>query len=77
MSFYHCLQQELDDFRVKIAANQYLGGGPDECHIIRWNVLVNIDHTLWQYQPSELWEDTGESLRPWKAHKANIGISDE
>ena len=46
-------------------------------HVIRWDVSVNINHTLWQYQPSEVGENTGESLRPWKTHKANIRISEQ
>src|SRR5271165_4583135 len=77
MYFYHCLQQELDNFWMKIATYQYLRSDPDELHVIGRNVPVNINHTLWQYHPSERGENTGESLRVWKAHNAKIGISEE
>src|SRR6516225_8148829 len=30
--FHHCLQQQLDNFWVEIAANQHLGGGSHERH---------------------------------------------
>src|SRR5262245_37721312 len=49
MYFYHGLQQELDNFRMKIAAYQYLRGRSEELHVIGWDVSVNINHTLWQY----------------------------
>src|SRR5262249_46113654 len=38
MYFYHCLQQELDNFRMKIATYQYLRGGSQELHVIGWDV---------------------------------------
>src|SRR6516225_6979544 len=77
MSFYHCLQQELDNFWIKIATYQYLYSGSDEWNVIGWNVLVNINDTLRQYQPSELGEETGEGLCRLKAHKAHVGIFEE
>ena len=57
MSFYHCLQQELDNFWIKIATYQYLYRGSDELYVIGWNVPVNINDTLRQYQPSEFGEN--------------------
>ncbi|MGB8236151.1 MAG: hypothetical protein WCF35_09910, partial [Pseudolabrys sp.] len=39
---------------MKIAPYQCLRSGPDERHVMGWNVSVNINHTLWQYEPSEL-----------------------
>ena len=77
MYLYHCLQQQLDNFWVKIAANQYFGGGSDEWHIIGRNVVVDIDHILWQFQPSEPGKYKGESLCIWKAHEPNVGISEQ
>src|SRR5215471_12434306 len=74
MYFYHCLQQELYNFRMKIAAYQYLRGGSDELDVIRWDVSVNVNHTLWQDQPSEVGENTSEGFRHWQTHNANIGI---
>src|SRR6516165_8245142 len=74
MYFHHGLQQELDNFRMKIATYQYLRGGSEELDVIRWDVSVNINHTLWQYQPSEVGENTSESFRHWQTHNANIGI---
>ena len=67
MYFHHCLQQELDDFWMKIATYQYPRGGSNELHVIGWDVSVNINHTLWQYQPSEVGENAGESLRHWQS----------
>src|SRR5262249_26647554 len=59
MSFHHCLQQELDNFWIKIATYQYLYRGSDELYVIGWNVPVNINDTLRQYQPSEFGENAG------------------
>ena len=59
MSFYHCLQQELDNFWMKIATYQYLRSGADEWHVIGWNVPVKINNPLRQYQPSEFGENAG------------------
>jgi len=75
--FYHCLQQELDNFRMKIATDQYLRGGSEELHVIGWDVSVDIDHTLWQYQPREVGENAGERLRHWQTHNANVGIFEQ
>ena len=77
MSFYHRLQQELDNFWMKIATYQYLRRGSDEWYVIGWNVLVNIYDTLRQYQPSELGEETGEGLCRLKAQNANVRIVEE
>ena len=77
MYFYHCLQQELDNLRMKIAAYQYLCGGSEKLHVIGWDVLVDIDHTLWQHQPREVGENTGESLRHRQTHNANVGIFEQ
>src|SRR5262249_1934075 len=77
MNFYHCLQQELDNFWMKIATYQYLRGVADELHVIGRNVQVNINHTLWQSHGSEVGENTGKSLRVWKTHDAKIGVSEE
>src|SRR6516165_12645647 len=77
MSLYHCLQQKLDNFRIKIATYQYLRRGSDEWYVIGWNVLVNINDTLRQYQPSELGEKTGEGLCRLKAQNANVRIVEE
>src|SRR5262245_63209904 len=77
MYFYHCLQQELNNFRMKIATHQYLRGGSEELYVIGWDVSVNINHTLWQYQPGEVGENAGESLRHWQSHNANVGRSEE
>ena len=49
MYLHHCLQQQLDNFWVEIAANQHFGGGSDERHIIGRDVAVDIDHISWQY----------------------------
>src|SRR6516162_6012641 len=75
MYFHHCLQQQLDNFWVKIAAHQHFASGSNERHVIGWDVAVNIDHTSWQYQSNEIWEYNGKSLRRWKAHEPNAGIS--
>src|SRR5262249_5563232 len=40
MCLDHRLQQELDDFRMQIAANQYLGGSPYERDVILRDVTV-------------------------------------
>src|SRR6516164_1867957 len=74
MYFHHCLQQQLDNFWVYIAANQHFRRGSDEWHVIGRDVAVNIDHTLWQYQSNEIWKHNGESLCIWKAHESNVGI---
>src|SRR5215472_5836759 len=74
MYFHHCLQQQLDNFWMEIAANQHFGSGSDERHVIRRNVAVNIDHTSWQYQSNEIWKYNGESLCIWKTHEPNVGI---
>src|SRR5215469_8502552 len=74
MYFHHCLQQQLDNFWVEIAANQHFGSSSDERHVIRRNVAVNIDHTSWQYRSNEIWKYNGESLCIWKAHESNVGI---
>src|SRR3974377_2319503 len=42
MYFHHCLQQQLDNFWVEIAANQHFGSGSDERHVIGRDVAVNI-----------------------------------
>src|SRR5215467_4584581 len=60
MCFDHRLQQQLNDFRMQIAANHYLGGGPYERHIIWRDVTVHIDHPPREYQSNELWENNGE-----------------
>ena len=57
MSFYHCLQQELDNFWMKMATYKYFRSGSNQWHVIGWNVPVNINDTLRQYQPSELGEN--------------------
>src|SRR4029453_8566901 len=71
MHFCHCLQQKLDNFWMKIAPYQYLRSGSDEWHVTGWNVSVNINHTLWQYQTSELRKNASEGLGHWKVHKPN------
>jgi len=71
---YHRLQQELDNFRMEVAANQQLGGGSYEWHVSGWNVSVNINYTARQYQPNEFWKYNGEGLCRWKAHRADAGI---
>src|SRR5216683_3620524 len=72
--FHHCLQHEWDDFWVQIAANQHLGSGSYKRHLMRWNIPLNIDHTLRQYQSNEFREYDRESLRCWKVHDPNVGI---
>src|SRR5215472_10042874 len=74
MYFHHCLQQQLDNFWMKIATHQYFRSRSDEWHVIGWNVAVNIDHSSWQYQSNEIWKYNGESLCYWKAHEPNVGI---
>ena len=59
MSLYHCLQQKLDNFWMKIAAYQHFRSVSNQWHVIGWNVPVKIDNPLRQYQPSELWEHAG------------------
>jgi hypothetical protein len=54
MFFYHCLQQELDNLRMKILFDQYPGRASDDWHVIGRNDLVQINHTLWQYQPNDI-----------------------
>ena len=54
----------MDNFRVEIATNQHLGGGPDEYHIFRGDVPINIDHSLREYQPNEVREYDREKLPP-------------
>src|SRR6516165_10669768 len=68
MCFDHRLQQELDDFRMQIAANQYLGGRPYERHVSWRDVPLNIDRPSPEYQSNELWENNGESLCRRKIH---------
>src|SRR5215831_521366 len=75
MYFHHCLQQELDNFWMNVATYQYLRGRSNELHVIGWNVSRNINHTLWQYQLSELGKNTGKSLRHRQTHNANVRIS--
>src|SRR6516165_6255444 len=77
MNFYHCLQQELDNFWMKIATYQHFRSGADEWHVIGWNVSVKINNPLRQYQPSELGENTREGLCRLKAHNANVRIVEE
>src|SRR5215510_15531609 len=77
MYFHHRLQQELDNFWMKVATYQYLRGRSNELHVIGWDVSGNINHTLWQYQPSELRVDTGKSLRHRQTHYANVRISEQ
>src|SRR5262249_46052328 len=77
MYFHHRLQQELDNFWMKVATYQYLRGRSNELHVIGWNVSVNINHTLWQYQASELRVNTGESLRHRQTHYANVRILEQ
>src|SRR5262249_1412466 len=68
-------QQELNNFRMKIATYQYLRGGPNELHVIRWDVSLNINHTLWQFQRSEVGEKTGESLsRRQGGDRSRLGV---
>src|SRR6516162_11805061 len=74
---YHCLQQELDNFWMQVAANQHLGGGSYEWHVGGRDVSVNINYTLRQYQPNELREYNCESLCVWKAHEPDAGISQQ
>src|SRR6478752_6488174 len=74
MYLHHCLQQQLDNFWVEIAANQHFGGGSDERHIIGRDVAVDINHISWQFQSNETWKYNGESLCIWKAHEPNVGI---
>src|SRR5262249_22627699 len=74
MYLHNCLQQQLDNFWVEIAANQHFGGGSDERHVIGRDVAVNIDHTSWQCQSNEIWKYNGESLCIWKTHEPNVGI---
>ena len=74
MRLDHRLQQELDNFRMEVAANQQLGGGSYEWHVSGWNVSVNINYTARQYQPNEFWKYNGEGLCRWKAHDADAGI---
>src|SRR5215831_12821382 len=62
MSFYLCLQQELDNLRMKITSYQNFRSGSDEWYVIWWNVPVNINDTLRQYQVSEFGKNTGECL---------------
>src|SRR5215510_5203058 len=50
MCFDHRLQQELDNFRMQIAADQHFGGGSDEWHVSGRDVSVNINDTSRQYQ---------------------------
>jgi hypothetical protein len=45
--------------------------------IIGWNNVIDIDHTLRQYESNKLRKNTGESFRHWKAHKPDIGIPQE
>src|SRR6516162_10726956 len=77
MYFHHCLQQQLDNFRMKIATYQYLRGRPNELHVIGWDVSLNINHTLWQFQRSEVGEKTGESLSRRQTHNANLRILEQ
>src|SRR5215467_4153315 len=74
MCLGHRLQQELDNFRMQIAANQYLGRGSNEWHVSGRDVSVNINNTSRQYQPNEFGEYDRESLRHWKAHAPDAGI---
>src|SRR6516162_3172499 len=56
MHLFHGLQQELDDFRMKIAADQNLGFGPDKLHIIGRNDPLDINGALRQCHASEIRE---------------------
>ena len=74
MCFHHCLQQQLDDLGMKIAAHQHLGSGPDKRHVLGRNDFVYIKHTFWQHQSNEVRVNSGERLRQRKAQELNVGI---
>src|SRR6516165_4179221 len=68
------LQQELDNFRMQVAAYQYLSGGSYEWHVNGRDVSVNINNTSRQHQPNEFRKYDRERLRHWKAHEPDGGI---
>src|SRR5215472_3454230 len=75
MHLFHGLQQELADFRMKIAADQDLGFGPDTLHIVGWNDPLDIHGALRQCHASEIRENPCKGLRHWKTHRPHVGIS--
>src|SRR5262249_54563701 len=74
MRFHHCLQEKLDNLWMKVATHQHLRRGPDEHHVIGRSDAVEIDHSLWQYEPNKIGENAGEILRQWEAHEAELEI---
>lgn len=54
---------------MEIVADQDVDSGRDEGDVVRRNVARNIEYALWQCQPDEIRENTGERLRPGKAHE--------
>src|SRR5262249_16620145 len=74
MRLDHRLQQQLDNFRMQIAANQYLCRGSYEWHVSRRNISVDIDDTSRQDQPNEFRKYDGERLCGWKAHQPDARI---
>ena len=59
---------------MQIAANQYLGGGSYEWHVIGRDVSVDINYSSRQYQLNEFGEYNGEGFCRRKAHDPNVGI---
>ena len=54
MNLFHRLQQELNDFRMQVVANQNFGRGADQLHIYGRDILIDIDDTLRQNEAIEV-----------------------
>src|SRR5580692_9270425 len=58
MDLFHGLQQQIDDFRVQIAADQHFGVGADQLYVVRWDRRLDTDCALRQLEPGDVDERT-------------------
>src|SRR6516164_6957437 len=62
MNLFHGLQKKLNNFGMKIAADQNLGLGANKLHIVGENNPLHVDRALRQGHPSKIRENARKSL---------------
>src|SRR5215831_17874036 len=58
----HCLQQQIDNLRVKITADQNLGRGAEKRDVLGWDNSINVDYALWKHQLNEVGINSNEGI---------------
>src|SRR5215471_8326268 len=54
MFFHHGLQEQIDNFRMEIAANQQLIRSSNQRYVAWWKIPFDAEHALWQRHSDEV-----------------------